>query len=123
MLRSPVKGSSALDAYDHKKADKALKMLYADKSNEFRELAEATGYPIGGRDWEKVILNFCLDFDDCFKAWSDQDTSSDHNKVHKCMTMMRQLARGKSNMTEVTKLQNVAYSMAEDFKSIYRRTE
>ena len=122
-MRSRVKGSSALDSYDQKKADKALKMLYADKSNEFRELAIATGYPVGGSEWEKIILNFCLDFDDCFKAWSDEGTPSTHNKVHKCMTMMRQLARGKTNMTEVTKLQTIAYRLAEDFKSIYKRTE
>jgi len=118
-----VKGSSALDNYDRKKAEKALTMLYADKSHEFRELADATGYPVGGKDWEKIILNFCLDFDDCFKAWSDESTPSDHNKVHKCMTMMRQLARGKPNMTEVTKLQTIAYRIAEDFKSIYKRIE
>lgn len=118
-----MQGSSALDAYDRKKAENALKMLYADKSNEFRELALATGYPVGKKDWEKIILNFCLDFDDCFKAWSDENTSSEHNKVHKCMTMMRQIARGKSNMTEVAKLQTVAYRIAEDFKSIYKRIE
>ena len=118
-----MKRSSALDSYDPKKADKALKMLYADKSNEFRELADATGYPVGGADWEKIILNFCLDFDDCFEAWSDEAVPPEHNKVHKCMTMMRQLARGKPNMTEVTKLQTIAYRIAEDFKSIYRRIE
>ncbi len=118
-----MKGSSALDNYDDKKANKALNMLYADKSNEFNELAHATGYPVGIKDWEKIILIFCLDFDDCFKAWSDEATPSDHNKVHKCMTMMRQLARGKPNMTEVTKLQTIAYRIAEDFKSIYKRIE
>lgn len=118
-----MQGSSALDGYDRKNADKALKMLYADKSNEFRELAEAIGYPATKKDWEKVILNFCLDFDDCFKAWSDEHTSSEHNKVHKCMTMMRQIARGKTNMTEVTKLQTIAYRIAEDFKSIYKRMD
>ncbi|MDE1861591.1 MAG: hypothetical protein KGI33_01635 [Thaumarchaeota archaeon] len=122
-MRSAVKGSSALDGYDVKKANKALAMLYSDKSNEFRELALATGYPVGGKDWEKIILNFCLDFADCFMAWSDETMPSDHNKVHKCMTMMRQLARGKTNMTEVTKLQTIAYRIAEDFKSIYRRMD
>ncbi len=115
-----MQGSSALDGYDRKNADKALKMLYADKSNEFRELADAIGYPATKKDWEKVILNFCLDFDDCFKSWSDEHTPSDHNKVHKCMTMMRQIARGRTNMTEVTKLQTIAYRIAEDFKSIYK---
>jgi hypothetical protein len=37
--------------------------------------------------------------------------------------MMRQIALGKPNMTEVTHLQNEAYRIAEDFKSIYKRIE
>lgn len=32
-------GSSPLDNYDRKSAEKALKMLLIDRSNEFRELA------------------------------------------------------------------------------------
>jgi hypothetical protein len=36
---------------------------------------------------------------------------------------MRQIARGKPNMTEVTHLENTAYLIAEDFKSIYKRME
>jgi hypothetical protein len=39
------------------------------------------------------------------------------------MTLMRQIARGKSNMTEMTHLENTAYLIAEDFKSIYKRME
>jgi hypothetical protein len=35
--------------------------------------------------------------------------------------MMRQIAVGKQNMTEVAKLQNAAYRIAEDFKIIYHR--
>ena len=114
-------GSSPLDNYDRKSAEKALKMLLIDRSNEFRELAHGIGYPTTTKDWEKIVLNFCLDFNDCFKVWSDVETSADHNKIHKCMTQMRQLAGGKSNMTEVTHLQNIAYTIAEDFKSIYKR--
>lgn len=116
-------GSSALDNYDLKKAEKALKMLLIDRSNEFRELANGIGYPAHSKNWELIILNFCLDFSDCFKTWSDKGTPSDHMQVHKCNTMMRQIALGKPNMTEVTKLQNVAYRIAEDFKAIYKRIE
>jgi len=118
-----MKGSSALDNYDAKKAEKSLKMLLLDRSNEFRELARAVGYPTNVKNWELIILNFCLDFSYCFKTWSDKNTPSDHMQVHKCNTMMRQIALGKSNMTEVTHLQNVAYGIAEDFKSIYKRIE
>ena len=114
-------GSNALDVYDSQKAAKSLKMLLNDKSNEFRELAHGIGYPTSNKDWEKIILNFCLDFSDCFKAWSDKDVDGDHMQVHKCNTMMRQLGLGKTNMTEVTHLENIAYRIAEDFKSIYKR--
>lgn len=118
-----MQGSSALDNYDPKKAQKALKMLLIDKSNEFRELAKGIGYPTNTNDWELIILNFCLDFDDCFKAWSNKHNASDHMQVHKCNTMMRQIGLGKTNMTEVTHLQNIAYTIAEDFQAIYKRIE
>lgn len=118
-----MQGSNALDNYDAKKAEKSLKMLFTDKSNEFRELAHGIAYPTSSSGWEHIILNFCLDFDDCFKAWSSKDLSTDHMQVHKCNTMMRQIGLGKSNMTEVTHLENIAYRIAEDFKAIYKRIE
>ena len=118
-----MQGSNALDNYDAKKAEKSLKMLFVDKSNEFRELAHGIGYPTANKDWELIILNFCLDFDDCFKVWSSKDVTADHMQVHKCNTMMRQIGLGKSNMTEVTHLENIAYRLAEDFKAIYKRIE
>ena len=103
------------------KSDKALEMLLADKSNEFREIANNIGYPTNSKNWESVILNFCLDFSHSFMIWRDWSTPYDHNAVHKSMTQMRQLARGKTTMTEVTKLQNIAFRIAEDFKSICTR--
>ena len=105
------------------KTDKALKMLLADKSNEFREIANNIGYPTDAENWELVILNFCLDFSQSFTIWTDLSVPCDHNAVHKSMTQMRQLARGKTNMTEVTKLQNIAFRIAEDFKSICMRID
>jgi hypothetical protein len=117
-----MQGSSALDNYDSKKAEKALKMLLIDRSNEFRDLAKGTGYPTTGKNWELVILNFCLDFVDCFNVMSGDD-APDHNQIHKCMTLIRQMSRGKSNMTEVTHMENTAYLIAEDFKAIYKRME
>jgi len=117
-----MQGSSAIDKYDLKKAHQALKMLLIDRSNEFRVLAQGIGYPTNAKDWELIVLNFCLDFVECFNAWSGENPP-DHNQIHKCMTQMRQIARGKSNMTEVTHLQNIAYLLAEDFKSIYKRME
>ena len=103
------------------KSDQALRMLLADKSNEFKELAIGIGYPVGTDNWELIILNFALDFSHSFAMWSDLGMPCDHNAVHKSMTQMRQLARGKTNMTEVTKLQNIAIRIAEDFKSICKK--
>ena len=103
------------------KSDKALRMLLVDKSNEFRELADGIGYPTDSENWELVILNFSLDFSHSFVMWSDLGSPCDHTAVHKSMTQMKQLARGKTNMTEVTKLQNIAFRIAEDFKSICMR--
>src|SRR5574337_96249 len=68
-------------------------------------------------------LNFSLDFSHSFVMWSDLSMPYDHNAIHKSMTQMRQLAQGKANMTEVTKLQNIAFRIAEDFKSICVRID
>jgi hypothetical protein len=43
--RANMQGSNALDNYDAKKAEKSLKMLLIDESNEFRVLANGIGYP------------------------------------------------------------------------------
>ena len=117
-----MQGSSALDNYELNKAHKSLQMLLIDRSNEFRIVAKGIGYPVNTKDWELIVLNFCLDFIECFQAWS-ADNPPDHHHIHKCMTQMRQMARGKPNMTEVTHIQNTAYLIAEDFKAIYRRME
>jgi len=117
-----MQGSSALDSYNLRKAHQALKMLLIDRSNEFRILANGIGYPTNTKDWELIVLNFALDFVDCFNSWS-AEASPDHHQIHKCMTQMRQLASGKVNMTELTHLQNTAYLIAEDFKAIYKRME
>jgi hypothetical protein len=113
--------SSALDKYDLEKAQKALKMLLIDRSNEFRELANGIGHTTDTHDWEWSILNFSIDFVECFKTLSD-DTPPEE-QIHKCVIQMRQIARGKSNMTEVMHFQNIAYLITEDFKSIYKRME
>ena len=105
------------------KSDKALRMLLVDKSNEFREIANGIGYPTNSKNWELTILNFSLDFSHSFVMWSDLGMPCDHSAIHKSMTQMRQLARGKTNMTEVTKLQNIAFRIAEDFKSICMRID
>ena len=100
---------------------RTLDMLLIDRSNEFHELASAIGYSTTYSNWEEFILRFCLEFDDCFEMWSEKDNHEDHNRIHKCMTIMRQIGQGSSNIVQVTKLQNMAYRIAQDFKVMYDR--
>ncbi|MGI0088828.1 MAG: hypothetical protein ACREAF_00595 [Nitrosopumilaceae archaeon] len=114
---------SHLENYNATRAKKALQMLLIDRSNEFRELAHGIGYPTTEKNWEEIVLRFSLDFVECFKTWSGKNTDYDHNEIHRCMLIMRQLARGKSNVNALSDLQNTAYLISEDFKAIYKRIE
>lgn len=107
--------------YQNDKVKRSLDMLLTDRSNEFHELANAIGYSTTYNNWEEFILRFCLEFDDCFNMWSERDNLGDHNKVHKCMTIMRQMGQGRTNIVQVTKLQNMAYRIAKDFKVMYHK--
>jgi hypothetical protein len=106
---------------DDSKTGRSLDMLLIDRDNEFRELASAIGYSTRYDNWEKFILRFCLEFEDCFKMWSEKDNHGDHNKIHKCMTIMRQIGNGRANISQVTKFQNMAYRIARDFQVIHAR--
>jgi hypothetical protein len=115
-----------LHEFEAKKAKESLDMLLIDRSNEFKELAKGMGIPTTSPSWEQIILKFCLDFNECFRVITTpegpNDTTEDsHNKIHQCMTLIRQIARGKSSMIEITHLQNLAYTLAEEFKTIYKR--
>jgi hypothetical protein len=117
----------SLNGYDPRKAKESLDMLLIDRGNEFKELANGMKIPTTSKNWEENILKFCLDFNVCFydvitKVEGPNDSTEDsHNKIHQCMTLIRQLARGKTNMIEITHMQNLAYTLAEEFKSIYKR--
>jgi len=39
------------------------------------------------------------------------------------LTLLRQLSKDKSSMIEVTHLLNIAYTLAKEFKAIYKRIE
>jgi hypothetical protein len=115
-----------LDGYESKKAKESLNMLLADRRNEFKELADGMGIPTTSKNWEQTILKFCLDFNECFYVITRQEgpndqTEDSHNKIHQCMTLIRQIGRGKKSMTELTHLQNAAYTLGEEFKTIYKR--
>ena len=115
-----------LEGFEPKKAKESLDMLLIDRSNEFKELARGMGIPTTSPNWEPIILQFCLQFNDCFQVLTQVEgpndaTEDSHNKIHQCMTLIRQIARGKSSMIEITHLQNIAYTLAEEFKTIYKR--
>lgn len=117
-----------LGGYEPLRAEKALNMLVIDRKNEFRELANTMNIPMTWSGWEQSILKFCLEFDKSFEVLSSKsglvdNEKENHTSIHKCMTLMRQLARGKKSVTEFTHLQNIAYTLAQEFKVIYRRIE
>ena len=60
-----------IEGYDPKLVRETLDLLLRDRKNEFRELAETMKIPTTSDDWEVIILKFCLDFEDCYKTWTD----------------------------------------------------
>jgi len=115
-----------LAGFEPEKAKESLQMLLVDRKNEFKELANGMRIPTTAKNWEEIILQFCLEFNSCFSMLTQPDGPNDatvdsHNKIHQCMTLLRQIARGKSNMNEITHLQNLAYTIAEEFKTVYKR--
>ncbi len=107
--------------YDEKRVRETLNLLLRDRQNEFRELAESIGIPRTTEDWEVIILKFCLDFEECFKIWGDSE-EPDSIKNNKCMTIMREISRGKKQFTEVIHLQNIAQTLYTEFHQTYKRT-
>lgn len=110
---------------DKEQTNAALSMLLRDRSHEFKDLANALNISTSSANWEKSVLQFCLDFNDCFKIFTekkepDERIDSDHQKIHKCMILMRQIAKGKMSMIEITNLQNIADMLAKEFKLIYK---
>ena len=106
---------------DEKIMQKSLELLLNDRHNEFEQLADTIGIPKTTSRWECIILKFCLDFRDCFVAWSEKDTDLDHNTVHKSMTLIRQLAKGQKTMTDLAHWENLAYTIAEEYSAVYNR--
>ena len=100
---------------------KSLELLLNDRHNEFEQLADTIGIPKTTPGWEFIILKFCLDFRDCFMAWSEKDKDLDHNMVHKSMTLIRQLAKGQKTMTDLAHWENLSYTLAEEYKAVYMR--
>jgi len=112
-----------LDSNDTK-IKQALDMLLIDRRNEFRELSDIllrsskSVSPIPNS--EQFILNFCLDVNEAFQTWSGQMDLSP-NSPQKALTILRQLSRDKTTMNQLAHLLNISYTLADEFKEIYRR--
>jgi hypothetical protein len=111
-----------IEGYEPERVRKSLELLLRDRKNEFKEMAEAMGIPTNSEEWEIIILKFCLDFERCFDIWTGSE-EPDQNKMYKCMTVMREIAKGKKSVTEISHIQNVAYNLYKEFHNIYKRTD
>ncbi len=109
---------------DYEKTTQALEMLLIDRKNEFRELSEVLLKIPNSMEivpnFEHFILNFCLEVDESFKTWSGQMELSVNSPL-KALTIMRQLSRDKTTMNQLAHLLNLSYTLADEFKEIYRR--
>jgi len=111
------------EGYEEEKINQSLEILLMDRKNEFRELSDMVlpktlSEPI--KNWEKFVLNFCLDVDEAFKTWSGEKDLR-INSPQKALTILRQLSRDKKSMTQLSHLMNISYNVADDFKAIYKR--
>ncbi|HEY4680081.1 MAG TPA: hypothetical protein VIH04_02320 [Nitrosarchaeum sp.] len=110
--------------FEDAKIKQALDMLLIDRRNEFRELSEVLLRNPKSMEMvpysEQFILNFCLEVNEAFKTWSGQMDLS-VNSPQKALTILRQLSRDKTTMNQLAHLLNISYTLADEFKEIYRR--
>lgn len=103
---------------------RALEMLLIDRRHEFRELSEVLLRTPKSNvqiiNSEQFILNFCLDVNEAFKTWSgEMDLLID--SPQRALVILRQLSRDKTKMNQLVHLLNLSYTLAEEFKEIYKR--
>lgn len=109
--------------YQKEKIHQALDMLYVDRKNEFRELAEILlpeKAMTSMQNWKEFVLNFSLDVEESFKSWSGQSELDAHSP-QKALTILRQLGHDLTSMNRLTHLLNMSYNLSVEFKEIYRR--
>ena len=109
--------------YKEEKIAQALDMLYIDRKNEFRELSEVllTEKALKAMpNWKEFVLNFSLDVEEAFKAWSGQ-TELLVSSPQKALTILRQLGHDKTSMNQLAHLLNMSYNLSAEFKEIYKR--
>lgn len=104
--------------YDRERARKAFDILLITREQEMKQLAADIGYPAAGDGWQEKILLFCLDVDKCFQELSQPEMAD--QEIYKCMTLLRMMARDRP-LVELQKIQDLAYNIANDFKSLYEQ--
>jgi len=109
-----------IGGYEENKVRETLNLLLRDRKNEFRELANAIGIPTTSKDWEVIVLKYCLDFEECFKTWTDNKEPSSLKNA-KCMTIMRQIAKGKKSIHQLINLEDIAFTLYTEFHQTYDR--
>jgi hypothetical protein len=111
------------EEYTQEKIHEALEMLYLDRKNQFRELSEVL-LPENAIStlptWREFVLNFSLDVECAFEAWSGQIPLAT-NSPQKALTILRRLGHDKTSMNQLVHLLNMAYNLSTEFKEIYKR--
>jgi hypothetical protein len=106
--------------YDRERARKAFDILLFTREPELKQLAIDIGYPTTETDWREKVLLFCLDVNSCFVDLSKDKMNEE--EIHKCMTLMKFMAKNRP-LIEMQKIQDLAYNIAEDFKSLYAKQD
>jgi hypothetical protein len=106
--------------FDRTKAEKAFNELLLTREQEMKQLAMDIEYPHSGSYWQEKVLLFCLDVDSCYMDMSRN--TMDHREMLKCMTLMQMMAKNRQ-LIELQKIQDLAYNIAEDFKSLYLKQD
>ena len=111
------------EEYVEEKIHVSLEILYLDRKNQFRELSEVL-LPKNAINtmpaWREFVLNFSLDVECAFEAWSDQIPLTT-NSPQKALSILRRLSRDKTSMNQLVHLLNMAYDISTEFKEIYKR--
>ncbi|HSG83745.1 MAG: hypothetical protein ACE5RS_06375 [Nitrosopumilus sp.] len=111
-----------IDGFDAGKVRETLNVMLRDKGHEFQELAKTLNIPQTSDDWQVIVLKFCLDFEDCLNIWTDSEEPNSIKNT-KCMTIMREIAKGKKNFSEIINMQNVAQTLFSEFHQTYKRID
>ena len=111
------------EEYVQEKIHESLDMMFIDRKNQFRELAQVL-LPENASEtmptWKEFILNFSLDVESAFETWSGKSSLS-VNSPQKSLTILRQLGRDGASLNLLVHRLNMSYNLSTEFKSIYKR--